>query len=93
MFPDNSPPGTLVLNIRFRTYAIAYFCGCRGHDCVVVRFATTCTISAYHHEHCEFESHSCEVYSMQHYAIKFVSYLRQVGGFLRILPFPPPVKH
>jgi len=25
MFPDNSPPGTLVLNIRFRTYAIAYF--------------------------------------------------------------------
>ena len=24
-----------------------------------------------------------EVYSIQHYVIKFVSYLRQVGGFLR----------
>jgi hypothetical protein len=27
--------------------------------------------------------------SMQHYVIKFVSDLRQVGGFLR---FPPPIK-
>jgi len=25
-----------------------------------------------------------EVYSMQHYVIKFVSDLRQVGGFLRV---------
>jgi len=30
-----------------------------------------------------------EVYSIQHYMIKFVSHLRQVGGFLR---FPPPIK-
>jgi hypothetical protein len=30
-----------------------------------------------------------EVYSIQHYVIKFVSDLRQVGGFLR---FPPPIK-
>ena len=29
-----------------------------------------------------------EVYSMQHYVIKFVSDLKQVGGFLR---FPPPI--
>ena len=28
-----------------------------------------------------------EVYSIQHYVIKFVSDLRQVGGFLR---YPPP---
>jgi hypothetical protein len=27
-----------------------------------------------------------EVYSIQHYVIKFVSDLRQVGGFLRLLP-------
>jgi hypothetical protein len=27
-----------------------------------------------------------------HYVIKFVSDLRQVGGFLRILRFPPPIK-
>jgi hypothetical protein len=26
-----------------------------------------------------------EVNSIQHYVIKFVSYLRQVGGFLRVL--------
>ena len=26
------------------------------------------------------------------YVIKFVSDLRQVGGFLRVLRFPPPIK-
>ena len=33
-----------------------------------------------------------EVYSIQHYVIKFVSDLWQVGGFLRVLQFPPPIK-
>jgi hypothetical protein len=33
-----------------------------------------------------------EVYSIQHYVIKFVSDLRQVGGFLRVFLFPPPIK-
>ena len=33
-----------------------------------------------------------EVYSIQHYVIKFVSDLRQVGGFLRVLWVPPPSK-
>ena len=33
-----------------------------------------------------------EVYSIQHYVIKFVSDLRQVGGFLWTLRFPPPIK-
>ena len=32
-----------------------------------------------------------EVYSIQHYVMKFVSYLRQVCGFLRVLRFPPPI--
>jgi hypothetical protein len=32
-----------------------------------------------------------EVYSIQHYVIKFASDLRQVGGFLQVLRFPPPV--
>jgi hypothetical protein len=27
-----------------------------------------------------------------HYVIKFVSDLRQVSGFLRVLRFPPPIK-
>jgi hypothetical protein len=34
----------------------------------------------------------CEVYSMQHYVIKFVSDLRLVGGFLRIFGFLPTIK-
>jgi hypothetical protein len=33
-----------------------------------------------------------EEYSIQHYVIKFVSDLRQVGGFLRVLWFPPSIK-
>ena len=40
----------------------------------------------------EFESSPGEVYSIQHYAIKFVSELWQVGSFLRVLRFPPPIK-
>ena len=31
------------------------------------------------------------MYSIQHYVIKFVSDLRQVGGFPRVLRFPLPV--
>ena len=33
-----------------------------------------------------------EVYSIQHYVIKFVSDMRQVSGFLVVLTFPPPIK-
>ena len=33
-----------------------------------------------------------EVYLIQHYVIKFVSDLQQVGGFLWVLLFPPPIK-
>ena len=33
-----------------------------------------------------------EVYSIQHYIIKFVFDLWQVGGFLRVLRFSPPLK-
>ena len=33
-----------------------------------------------------------EVYSIQHYVIKFDSDLRQVGGFLWGLRFPPSIK-
>ena len=32
------------------------------------------------------------VYSIQHYVIKFVSDLWQVGGLLRVIRFPPPIK-
>ena len=52
---------------------------CRGHcgrDCLVVGITATCAISAYHYQRCEFEPHSGEVYSIQHYVITFVSELR-----------------
>ena len=32
-----------------------------------------------------------EVYSIQHYVIKFVKDLRQVGGFLHVIRFSPPI--
>jgi hypothetical protein len=59
------------------------------HWCI--GFIATYAISAYHHESCEFESHSGKVYSMHHY-VKFVSDLQQIGGFLQVLWFPPPIK-
>ena len=37
--------------------------------------------------HCEFESCSGDMYSIQHYVIKYVSGLQQVCGFLRVLRF------
>ena len=59
---------------------------------MVVGFTTTCTIRAYHHKSFEFESCSGEVYSIPHYATKLVGDLRQVGRFLRVFRFPPPIK-
>jgi len=54
----------------------------RGHDRMIVGFTTTYAISAYHHKRCEFESHSGEVCSIQHYVIKSVSDFRQVGDLV-----------
>jgi hypothetical protein len=53
---------------------------------MVVWIITTYAIRVYHHYNCEFESRSGEVYSIQHYAIEFVSDLRQVGGFSPSIP-------
>jgi hypothetical protein len=65
--------------------------GRRGR--MVVGFTTTCAISAYHHYKVVSSNlvHG-EIYLIQHYVIKFVSDLRQVGDFLRVLRFPPPIK-
>ena len=64
----------------------------RFRDRMVAGFITTYAISAYHHQRCEFESSSGEVYSIQHYVIKFVINLRQIGVFFRALRFPSPIK-
>ena len=61
--------------------------GRRGRDRMVVGFPTTYAISAYHRWCCEFESRSG--LGVQHFVIKFASDLRQVGGFFRVLRFPP----
>ena len=48
--------------------------------------------SVYHYCSCEFKPIHGEVYSIHHYMIKFVSDLRQDGGFLWILQFASPLK-
>ena len=71
-------------------YLLLFSGGCRGRVRMVVGFTTTYAINVYHHGCCEFESRSGR--GVQHYVIKFVSDLRQVGGFSRVLRFPPPIK-
>jgi len=58
-----------------------------GRDRLVVGFTTTCVISAYDQVVRSNPAHG-EVYSIQHYMIKFVCDLRQVGRFL---PFSLPI--
>jgi len=60
-------------------------------DRVVAGFTPTYAISAYH-KRFEFEPRSSEVYSTQDYVIKFLSDLRPVCGFLRVLRCPPSIK-
>ena len=55
--------------------------GRRGRVRMVFRFTTTYAVSAYHQCCCEFAFRSGR--GVHHYVIKFVSDLRQVGGFLR----------
>ncbi len=56
--------------------------GRRGRDRIVAVFSTTYAICAYHYS---FGFDSRSVGGVQHYVIKFVSDLRQVGDFLRFL--------
>ena len=48
--------------------------------------------SAYHHLRFQFEPRPGEVCSIQHYVMKVVSDLRQVGGFFWVLRFLLPIK-
>jgi hypothetical protein len=57
---------------------------------MVIGFTTTYAINVYHHCCCEFESQSGR--GVQHYVIKFVSDLRQVGGFFPGTPISPTNK-
>ena len=57
---------------------------------MVIGFTTTYAINAYHNWCCEIESRSGR--GVQHYVIKLVSDLQQVGCFLRVLRFALPIK-
>jgi hypothetical protein len=59
---------------------------------MVVGFTTTCAISPFTTKVVISNPVLGEMYSIQHYVIKFVSDLLHIGGFLRILRFPPPIK-
>ena len=63
--------------------------GRQGHDRMVIVFTTTYAIRACNNSCCEFESRSGR--GIQHYVIKFVSDLRQVGGFLWVLQLRIPL--
>jgi competence protein ComGF len=87
-----------VINNVMDVYLVNFFISCqgrRGRDRMVVEFTSTYAISAYHHWCCEFKSQSGR--GVQHYVIKFVSDLRQIGGLLRFHPKklkqPAPYDH
>ena len=77
----------------FRSYTLCFssisslYLSCIPHP---IGFTTTYASGAYHHWCCGFDSRPGR--GVQHYVIKFVSDLWQVGGFLRVLRFPPPIK-
>ena len=62
------------------------------HYRMVLGFTATCAISAYHHQSCGFESCSWRHVLDTTLCDKFVNVLRQDGGFLQVLRFPPPIK-
>ena len=77
-----------ITDILYYTFKHYYLRGHRGRDHMVAGFIavpiTTNVVSS--------NPVHGEVHSIQLYVIKFVSYLRLVGGFLRVLRFPPPIK-
>ena len=62
-----------------------YICDPVRRHLLVVGFITTSAISDYHHLRCEFKPRMGECYSIQQYVTKFVSDLRHVSSFLRVL--------
>jgi hypothetical protein len=79
---------SFITSIYISLYDQRLYWGRRGRDRMVVGFTTTNAIGAYHHWCCKFDS--CSRRGVQHYVIKFVSDLRQGGGFLHVLRLPPP---
>ena len=69
--------------------------GCR--DCMIVDFANTfffVPVQSVSSTTKDVSLNPCygEVYSIQHYVIKIVSDMRQIGSFLRVIQFPHSIK-
>ena len=72
---------------------ISLYCKSRGgRDRRAVGFTTTYAINVYHTKAVSSNPVHGEVYSIQYCVIKFVSDLRQFGGFHRVFRFPLPIK-
>ena len=63
-----------------------------GRDRMVVGFTSTYAISAITTNVVSSNPADGELYSIKHNMIKFVSDMREVSGFLRVLWFSPPIK-
>ena len=59
---------------------------------MVVGFTTSCAIGAYHHYSGEFESRSWRGVLDTTLHDKVVGDLQQIGGYLQVLGFSPPIK-
>ena len=66
--------------------------GKRGRDRMTVGFTTTMQSVPIITKEVSLNPTHGKVYSIQHYVIKFIIDLQQVGGFLWVLRFPPPIK-
>ena len=64
----------------------------RGRDRMIVGYTTTYAISVYHHKRCEFESRLWRDVLDTTLCDKVCQWLATVGGFLRALQLPPPLK-
>ena len=82
-----------ISNTIIRTLSIGE--GGRGcHGCMVVGFTTSLPVQSVPitTNVVSLNPVHGKVYSIQHFVIKFVSDLRQVGGFLQVLQFHPQIK-
>jgi len=65
--------------------------GHRGRDRMVVGFTTTYIQRPITTKAMSSNAAHADVYSIQHYVIKFISDLLKVGGFFQVLRFPPRI--
>jgi hypothetical protein len=75
---ENSRTLLIIIPLRNAQYSFI-FCGSR--DRIIVRFTTTYVISTYHHKVVSSDPAHADVYSIQHYVLKFVNNLRRLSYY------------